>query len=273
VAKRFPKWPTPDAIERKYRGRLREIVAKLRERVEDELIARLPMLVAEHGVRADSWVDDIERAVTAMSMSLDKDLRDAQREALDIGNEVSEFNKRQMREIMRRAVGVNVMRSEPWLEDELRSFASENAKLIKSLPESSLSEIEGLAQRGVRSGQSASEISKAIRDKLGATQARADLIARDQVSKLNGQLTKKRQEAVGIATYQWLTSRDERVRASHRAMGGKLCRWDDDSVYSDDGGKTWKSRSSIGGYVGHPGDDYQCRCVGTPNTDAILQEA
>ena len=66
--------------------------------------------------------------------------------------------------------------------------------------------------------------------------------------------------------------RAERVRESHRALNGKLCRWDDDTVYSEDGGKTWKSRAAIGGYIGHPGADYQCRCISSPDLSGLLAE-
>jgi hypothetical protein len=40
-------------------------------------------------------------------------------------------------------------------------------------------------------------------------------------------------------------------------MDEGLCRWDNASVYSDDGGKTWKPRPS-GAVQLHPGMDYQC---------------
>jgi GNAT superfamily N-acetyltransferase len=49
--------------------------------------------------------------------------------------------------------------------------------------------------------------------------------------------------------YVWLTSGDERVRASHAANDGKIFDWDDPPP------------------TGHPGADYGCRCVAVPYAD------
>ncbi len=52
-----------------------------------------------------------------------------------------------------------------------------------------------------------------------STDNHAALIARDQVSKLNGQLTKARQQAAGIKRFKWRTQGDSRVRPQHREFG------------------------------------------------------
>lgn len=78
----------------------------------------------------------------------------------------------------------------------------------------------------------------------GASDARAELIARDQTLKLNGQINEARQRAAGVEEYTWSTVGDDRVRSTHRAHEGKVFRWD--SPPSD---------------TGHPGQDFQCRCV------------
>jgi uncharacterized protein with gpF-like domain len=54
---------------------------------------------------------------------------------------------------------------------------------------------------------------------------------------------------------------DERVRAAHRPMEGKVCKWDDETVYRNQDETAWHARSSIGGVELHPGEDYNCRCV------------
>ncbi|MEY0497658.1 phage minor head protein, partial [Providencia rettgeri] len=77
-------------------------------------------------------------------------------------------------------------------------------------------------------------------------------------------LTESRSRALGLDLYEWGGAGDERERDSHRKLNGKLCKYSDPAVYSDDGGKTWKKRKSIGAYEGHPGTDYQCRCVALP---------
>jgi SPP1 gp7 family putative phage head morphogenesis protein len=103
------------------------------------------------------------------------------------------------------------------------------------------------------------------------SQGRANFIARDQIGKLNGHISQRRMESAGLSMYEWMTSGDERVRESHWIMDGLLCRWDDPTVYSDDGGKTWKDRPS-GAVLLHPGDDFQCRCTSLAYWQEIVGE-
>ena len=79
--------------------------------------------------------------------------------------------------------------------------------------------------------------------KFGTIEGRAKVIARDQVGKLNGQLTQARQQALGITEYVWRTSRDQRVRDAHADRDGRRFRW------------------STAPADGHPGHPVQCRCV------------
>lgn len=75
-------------------------------------------------------------------------------------------------------------------------------------------------------------------------QSRYEFIARDQTSKLIGELDRLRQQQIGVDEYDWATSADERVRPTHRSKNGKRFRWDEPPPET-----------------GHPGEDYQCRCV------------
>ncbi len=70
----------------------------------------------------------------------------------------------------------------------------------------------------------------------------AALIARDQVSKLNGQLNRARQTAAGITSFVWETREDDRVRPEHRELQGRTFTWDE----------------GAGGV--YPGEPIQCRC-------------
>jgi hypothetical protein len=101
--------------------------------------------------------------------------------------------------------------------------------------------------------------------------SRVNLIARDQIGKLNSMATQARMQNVGLNMYIWETAHDERVRSTHVPMDGKLCQWDNPRVYSDDGGKTWIPRSS--GWVHlHPGMSIQCRCIATAYWEELIGE-
>lgn len=269
---RPPKMARPDSVERKYRKILVALSDQIRDEVEKSLLPVIPQAVQSHDLmtRTDSWVDDVETAITRIRLALSGAITSTQRQAQVIGQEVASFNSEQWRRIVRNAVGVDVFGTEPWLQDFLKAFSTGNASLIQNIPEKALTDISGIVTRGVTSGLTSIELEGQIKQTLKATDSRARLIARDQVSKLNGKITKQRQQSIGIKTYTWSTSGDERVRKSHRVLDGMLCRWDNPSVYSDDNGKTWKKRKSIGGYIGHPGEDYQCRCNGVSNTDELI---
>ena len=75
----------------------------------------------------------------------------------------------------------------------------------------------------------------------------------------DGLTDRERMENIGLKLYEWSTCGDERVRPSHALMEGKLCKWTDPTVYSSDGGKTWKLRPK-GSVSFHPGEDKDCRC-------------
>ena len=103
----------------------------------------------------------------------------------------------------------------------------------------------------VSSGKTTTRIVKEIQKAYGVSKRRAELIARDQIAKLNGQIQRAQQLDAGIQEYIWYTVGDVRVRQRHQELNGKKFNWND----PPDVGKGRKC---------HPGEDYQCRCVGRP---------
>ena len=93
-----------------------------------------------------------------------------------------------------------------------------------------------------------------IKDIGKTTEKRAIFIARDQSSKLNAALTQARHEDVGITKYTWSTSGDERVRESHAEKDGQVFE------YANPPADT-----------GHPGHDFNCRCVQIPYLGDVLK--
>lgn len=58
-----------------------------------------------------------------------------------------------------------------------------------------------------------------------STKKHARLIARDQIEKLNGQLGETRQRVAGVEKFSWQTQQDDRVRAEHEELQGKIFTW------------------------------------------------
>ena len=98
--------------------------------------------------------------------------------------------------------------------------------------------VEGLAAR--------------LAERFGVSDTRAELIAQDQILKLNAQISETRLRDAGVEEYIWITSRDERVRPEHLALDGTKHRWDDPPVSNKNGEKN------------NPGTDVRCRCIANP---------
>lgn len=131
-------------------------------------------------------------------------------------------------------------------------FVSDNVSLITSIHERYFGEIEELVSEAVRTGQSMLDLRDQIEDRYGVSQSRAKLIARDQVGKLNGDITRQRQTELGVTHYMWSSSGDERVRSLHRELDGQVFAWAD------------PPESGTNGERMHPGGPIQCRCVAIP---------
>jgi len=181
-----------------------------------------------------------------------------------VGFAVSRFNQRQSNKTFKRILGgQSFIPSEPWLNSVVEAWASNNFTLIKSLSDEYIKKTNTIVSEGVLNGTTWDEIMRDTRKMdRNMTRSRARLISRDQVGKLNGRLTKRRQQEVGISMYRWITAQDERVRPTHQRLNNKICRWDDNSLYADSvedarAGR-WKSRSAAGMFVGIPGQDIQC---------------
>ena len=135
----------------------------------------------------------------------------------------------------------------------LKKFRTRNLNLIKRLARSQVADLRGILEHAERVGSRVEVVRREVKERFKVARSHADLIARDQVLKLNGQITKQRQKQAGITKYRWSTSKDERVRKPfHQDLEGKIFSWDDPPVTDRKGNRN------------HPGDDFQCRCVAIP---------
>jgi SPP1 gp7 family putative phage head morphogenesis protein len=272
--RRARKQPEPTALAREYRALINQVIAEYADLTEAILYPVIDRAVSEarlQGVRTDSWVDDLDSALNTLIIRQGGNLSRLQQQMAELANRLGQFNQRNFKAITESTLGVNVSLTEPWLNDELRAWANQNVRLVSSVPAQEHTQISRIALEGVRSGRNVRDIQAEIEKQHGLSRNRALTIARTETAKLNSELTERRQKEIGIDTYYWDSSRDERTRESHAVLDGMLCRWDDDTVYSDDNGATWKQRSSIGGYIGKPGEAFSCRCSSSANTEALLE--
>ena len=279
----------PGRIMAQYRARLREISEATNKAIRESIIENLPRLIELAGtrddaMRADDWSEELARLIRATRVTLERETdAEAERLADEFAKAVAAQNRQQMNRIMRRVMGVDIFADDERLSGLMSSWVRENAQLIRSIPEQALDRVEGLTNRAVRSGRSVTDVAKDIRKEFGVTRRRARVIARDQIASLNANITRERQREVGIEEYEWATADDERVRGDpsgrypdamprHDVMNGKICRWDDPTVYRERGSDKWLQRSSLGGPSAHPGEPILCRCTALPEVEHLLQE-
>ena len=215
------------------------------------------------------------RGVELLARQMDRAL--SKLEALDINsialmtargfvNRLNRNNDNTFKANLRNNVGLDLKGSieAEGLTDALKVIVSQNVALIKSVKDEYKDNIGKLLRDNVLDGNRPTNIVTQIKDIGGVTKSRAKFISRDQTAKVNADLVELRAEALGSKTYVWSSSMDERTRTSHKVMNGMLCKWSDDTVYSDDGGLTWKPRSKIGGEEYKPSKIYNCRCSALP---------
>lgn len=207
------------------------------------------------------------------------------RVAKDWIDRINKFNRKKTMDELRDALGIDVSTiiSEDFQED-LDIMRYEAAMLIKTIPSELVLRVSDRVlqhYKGIPMPENRT-LQKQIKEEFNVSDNRAKVIARDQSSKMNTSISAMRQQAVGIDMYVWKTVRDQRVvgkpggmykynpkndkHKNHYIMEGKICRWDDPTVYSDDGGKTWKARTEEMP-KNHPGDDILCRCRPAPYID------
>jgi len=251
--KKFKKPPIPKLplnVERSYRKQLQQIVSVINKQIKDILLPSLPGLIASADLmkpRLDSYVDDLQGIMTTIGFNVAQQMPNLETLTRDVGMAASAFNYGQFQGMMKQVFGISPFASEPWLAQQLDAFSAANVQLIKSLPVQELQSVNQIVLSGIGSGRQYGDMAKDITKQFGVTERRANVIARDQVSKLNGQLTGLRQQSVGIEKYIWQTSEDERVRDSHEDQDGNTYSWNDPPSET-----------------GNPGNDFSCRCVAIP---------
>lgn len=138
----------------------------------------------------------------------------------------------------------------------LQRLIQENAKLISSLPLHAASmvtaEVRKAQQAGARPGTVAKMLSTRFPQLL---RSRVNLISRTETAKASTALTQARCSELDIDFYQWLTSKDQRVRDSHRNMHMVIVPWSQ----APDPEDLFGEKSSLGHY--HSGECPNCRCT------------
>jgi SPP1 gp7 family putative phage head morphogenesis protein len=189
--------------------------------------------------RIDSWSDEVERDFSALLATVTAFLggRAVLSEIERFFDLVSSFNRRQfikvaesqlnakMFERTLSLLGLKKAKEEAFLAALKEGWIADNVSLIKTIPAKLYPEIGTIIRRGIMSGKSVTSLRDDILEKFGGTKGRAGRIARDQILKLNADLTKYRLTSIGVEEYIWRDVGDSKVRDLHHFRNGKKYRY------------------------------------------------
>lgn len=232
----------PLAPEVEYKKKLQAYIRAINTEIEREIF---PLLVELEPL----YVQDTPRQNVLSKLNEIKKMFSpidnyAYKTAREFVAQVDEQNKKRLYGNFKKSFGFSMPRliREEKLRPALDRHIYENVRLIKSIAPEHLDRVKNVISEGMTCGRTANDIRQEIRQGFGITERRARLIARDQTTKINGNLNHIRAVDAGITRYRWIGRDDALERASHVANNNKIFYWD----------KPPKT--------GHPGQDYQCRC-------------
>lgn len=135
------------------------------------------------------------------------------------------------------------------VDEILQMAVRSNLEKMKGVSSLWVDETSQVLVQSFRTGELTNDVAKAINRRAEIAQGRAKFVARNEMATLSGVLDEHNQTTNGVTHYRWVTSLDERVRESHQPLHGQVFDWN----YPPD--------------VGHPGHDFNCRCIADPIID------
>lgn len=198
-------------------------------------------------MRRDAPSDDMRDILNELDRQVTEELAvSIERELTEWITRLDESNRDHYQETVIEATEIDIspVTEVNEFENEIKADIEANVALVTGLTAEMRKTLGRVIFNGLQENMSARELAREIDEALGITRRRALLIARDQMAKISGTLDKLRQTALGIEHYIWRDSDDERVRASHEEVDGKVFRWD----------------TEVPNGLVRPGFEINCRC-------------
>jgi SPP1 gp7 family putative phage head morphogenesis protein len=242
--------PKPMRTERVYYARVRAMLRMWYARAEE--IGRAALSRSDAS-RVDAVDDDLRAAWKAIEEAggIGAWLTTA-------GKDVANANARYVERVTRIPPAAPSGR-----QAQIEEFRQRGVRLITNLGEDQIQAVADILRPAQAIGQRWEAIAPLIQDRLGISDRRARLIARDQTNKFNGEMARLTQTEAGITKFKWQTSGDLAVRGR---PGG---------VYAKSKENHWALHGTIHEYANPPiipgtseraipGQRIACRCQAIP---------
>lgn len=248
-----------DMIGIQYNAKLQRLVKQVKADISKEIMPLVRQLAPEYTQDAvattDAWSDLIMNAMSYLFSRWRSE--GVNGGANRIAGEFVQSALKKSERDLKKSAGIDVFSGSKTMQDYLHASAQQNAQLIKSIPAKYLEEVQTLVMANMRSGMRPGYIEKALQEQFGVTQRRAKMIARDQTSKIQGELNRKQQQGAGFTHFRWLTSHDSRVRHDHDVFEHRVTKYGK-GVY------LWSDLPLEKGVPVSPGSPINCRCTAIP---------
>lgn len=256
-----------------YLKQMRKLNREIRQEIQSDVMPVVKMYAKEYtrqpgGTTTDSmqrtcdgWADVVTNVLSRIVERWNSPARQQQAQAIAnqfVSAAITDADKRQ-------DVSVNLYAGNDRISNYMTAAAQQNAKLIQSIPQKYLDQVSNIVIGNMRQGMRPSHIESQLVEQFGVSERRAKLIARDQHSKIQGEVNRLRQESSGIKYFRWLDSHDQRVRHTHRVIanadvgfGKGVYRWD----------QLPKDEKGVPIY---PGSPINCRCTAVPVPESMVK--
>ncbi len=226
-----PRWPTSIAVA--YKRAIAGFVMLWERETIATLVSPQFATLTQQQARARGLDAELEDAPEdELDIMLDRTFahieqlqpdRDLASEALTRARDVDSFTRGQVERQLAAAAGRAMAAPAQHGDQLVAGFVSDNVALIKGMRRQARDSIEEIVRRGWRSGATAEQLAAQIRKRYGfMRKSRAELIAADQIGKLNGELTRARLLGAGVEQGRWRDRKDSRVREKHAELGKGL---------------------------------------------------
>jgi SPP1 gp7 family putative phage head morphogenesis protein len=237
-------------LEVAYRRRLVELIEKMGVSVQhwiEQQYKRLRPEMAQDATPASELQAAVQQLVRQWMYNFDQAATEL---AHYFAQDVSQRSDAALLSALRKggfAVGFTMT---PAMRDIIDATVHQNVALIKSIPATYLSQVEGMVMRSVQTGRDIGGLAKELREQLGVTKRRAALIARSQNNLATAAMQRARQKEMKITEAIWMHSHGGKTpRPSHVKNNGKRYKISE-GWYDPDEGKFIL-----------PGELINCRCV------------
>ena len=251
----------PVSMEREYIRVTNTYMTLLNLTLKDHLPTICKIISAERGIRHDG-AEEARNLISHVFLKINEafEKRAARfglgRKIQDLADRCQKLSIWQWKRTVKRTLGMNISENHylgEFFRGNLNQWTQRNVDLIKTIPKNTLTDMKRIVEDGFTAGKTNTAIGKEIQAKYALERHHAQFIARDQMAKLNCEMTREQHRDAGVEAYVWSSSGDEKVRKRHAYLDGKTFKWSEPPIVDLRTGR----RAA-------PGQDFQCRCVALP---------